>query len=59
MKKYIKPSIAKKALLAESSLLEGSITEGVIDEDDPGQGTAQNPIILGAPQLKNYNVWDD
>ena len=59
MKEYIKPSIKKKTLLSESALLEGSITDGVINPDDQGVGTPDNPVIFEAPQQKHFNVWDD
>lgn len=50
MKEYIKPSIKQKTLLSESALLENSITDGVIDPNDQGVGTPDNPVIFEAPQ---------
>ncbi len=57
MKEYIKPGIKLNNLAGVESLLEGSITEGAINNDEQGQGTPDNPIIFEAPQMKS--VWDD
>ena len=43
MKEYVKPSVKLKTLAGNESLLDGSITEGVISNDTPGEGTPENP----------------
>jgi len=57
MKEYVKPSVKLKTLAGNESLLDGSITEGVISNDTPGEGTPGNPIIFKAPRVKS--VWED
>ncbi len=57
MKEYVKPSVKLKTLAGNESLLDGSITEGVISNDTPGEGTPENPIIFEAPRVKS--VWED
>lgn len=57
MKEYVKPSVKLKTLAGNESLLDGSITEGVISNDTPGEGTPETPIIFEAPRVKS--VWED
>ena len=59
MKEYVQPSIKQHKLLVDSHLLEGSITEGEINNDNPGLGTDENPIVFEAPQQKHFSVWDE